>query len=82
MNINNSLKSLLALTLVCGLTSCQTPSNSSNATESNESTSVHEHTFAEAQLAPDQMLTTVFKDGEMVREYTLAEIRKNLYPED
>ena len=47
MNINNSLKSLLALTLVCGLASCQTPSNSSNATESNESISVHEHTFAE-----------------------------------
>ena len=47
MNINNSLKSLLALTLVCGLASCQTPSNSSNSTESNESTSVHEHTFAE-----------------------------------
>ena len=23
-----------------------------------------------------------FKDGEMVREYTLTEIRKNLYPED
>ena len=47
MNINNSLKSLLALTLVCGLASCQTPSNSSNATDSNESISVHEHTFAE-----------------------------------
>ena len=47
MNINNSLKSLLALTLVCGLVSCRTPSNSSSATESNESISVHEHTFAE-----------------------------------
>jgi nicotinic acid phosphoribosyltransferase len=41
-----------------------------------------EHTFADAYNAPEQMLTTVFKDGAMVREYTLAEIRKNLHPED
>ena len=39
MKLNNSLKSLLALALVVGLTACETPVESSPST--------HEHTFAE-----------------------------------
>lgn len=40
-----------------------------------------EHTFADAYNAPEQMLDTVFKDGKMVKEWTLKEVRANLYPE-
>lgn len=46
MKLNNSLKSLMALALVCGLTACQTPTESTGSSE--PSTPVHEHSFAEA----------------------------------
>ena len=48
MKVNNSLKSLMALTLVFGLAACQTPSDSSpkESTQPSESTVVHEHEYA------------------------------------
>ena len=48
MKVNNSLKSLMALTLVFGLAACQTPSDSSpkESTQPIESTVVHEHEYA------------------------------------
>lgn len=43
------------------------------------------HTFAEAHggygYEPENLLQLVFKDGEMVRDMTLAEVRANMYPE-
>lgn len=55
MKLNNSLKSLMALALVFGLTACQTPTDStgsngstpSESTQESSSPSVHEHTFAD-----------------------------------
>ena len=41
-----------------------------------------EHTFEESLFAPEQLLDTVFYNGKMVRDWTLAEVRKNLHPED
>ena len=41
-----------------------------------------EHTWEESLYAPYQLLDTVFYNGKMVKDYTLAEIRKNLHPED
>ena len=48
MIVNNSLKSLMALTLVFGLAACQTPSDSSpkESTQPSVSTVVHEHEYA------------------------------------
>ena len=48
MKVNNSLKSLMALTLVFVLAACQTPSDSSpkESTQPSESTAVHEHEYA------------------------------------
>ena len=40
-----------------------------------------EHTWFETILEPNNLLKPVFKNGKMLREYTLNEIRKNLYPE-
>ena len=45
MKLNNSLKSLMALALVCGLTACQTPAESSPVE--------HEHTYA-AEWSKDE----------------------------
>lgn len=43
------------------------------------------HTFAEAHggygYDPENLLQLVFKDGKMVRDMTLAEVRANMYPE-
>ena len=40
------------------------------------------HTFEEAHgEGVDNLLQLVFKDGEMVRDMTLAEVRANMYPE-
>ena len=43
-----------------------------------------EHTYADAHLihAEENLFKTVFENGAMVKEYTLAEVRKNLHPED
>lgn len=42
-----------------------------------------EHTYFETMLAEDNnLLELVFKDGFLVKEYTLAEVRKNMYPGD
>lgn len=41
-----------------------------------------EHTFDEAHSEGiENLLQLVFKDGKMVKEYTLDEVRKNMYPE-
>ena len=37
------------------------------------------YTWQEACSHPANMLKTVFKDGVMVKEYTLAEVRQNLH---
>ena len=39
-----------------------------------------EHTFAEA-YSEQNLLKTVFKDGEFVKRFTLNEVRHNLHPE-
>jgi nicotinamide phosphoribosyltransferase len=40
------------------------------------------HTFAEAHSEDvNNLLQLVFKDGKMVREFSLDEVRKNMYPE-
>jgi nicotinamide phosphoribosyltransferase len=41
-----------------------------------------EHTFAEAHNeGVNNLLQLVFKDGKMVKEFTLDEVRNNMYPE-
>jgi nicotinamide phosphoribosyltransferase len=41
-----------------------------------------EHTFAEAHSeGVNNLLQLVFKDGKMVKEFTLDEVRNNMYPE-
>ena len=39
------------------------------------------HTFEQSLDASEQLLTPVFFEGRMIKEYTLEEVRKNLYPE-
>ena len=41
-----------------------------------------EHTYLETIIPGHNLLQPVFVDGEMVHEWNLDEVRKNLYPED
>jgi nicotinamide phosphoribosyltransferase len=40
-----------------------------------------EHTWDDVCFNDEDLLKTVFFDGKLVKEYTLDEVRKNLYPE-
>ena len=85
MKLNNSLKSLMALALVFGLTACQTPTDStgsngstpSESTQESSSPSVHEHTFADEWSKDDthhwKASTCGHADAEVKVEHTYGE---------
>ena len=81
MKSNDSLKSLMALVLVLGLTSCQTSGTSSNLKESSGSSettpAIHEHTFAEEWSKDEthhwKASTCGHADAETKAEHTFGE---------